>query len=433
MNKKILRLAVPNIISNLTVPLLSSVDTALVGHLEHAYYIGAIAIGGMIFNFIYWGFGFLRMGTTGLTAQAFGEQNETESVRTLYRSLAVAAISGLLLIILQYPLSAFAFRFVDSSPEVITHARTYFHIRIFTAPATLMMYAFTGWFLGMQNARYPLFLTVLVNILNLLLNLYFLQVLSMNVDGVAFGTLISGYAGLFFSLYLLKRKYHNYLRPVRIAEILDLAPLKKFMIVNRDIFIRTLVLISAFAFFTVRSAAGGELILAANAILINLWTVMSYGIDGFAFAAESLVGLSIGARDRNGLKRSIRASFYWGVGLGLLYSVVYGLFSSQILALFTDKTEILQLAVRFMPWTVAAPLLSSFCYIWDGIYIGATASVAMRNAMLISFFGFYLPLYFILEGVLGNHGIWLALTAFMVVRAITLTISYRPAILERVQ
>ena len=432
MNKKLLKLAFPNIITNLTVPLLSSVDTALMGHLEEAYYLGAIAVGGMIFNFIYWGFGFLRMGTTGLTAQAYGKKDDRESVFTLARALTTSIGFSILLIVLKNAIIEVSFLFITSTPEVESFARDYFFIRILAAPATLSLYVFTGWFLGMQNAKYPLILAVITNSVNIIFNLIFVKVYQMNVDGVAMGTVLANYTGLITALALFYVSYKRLLHHFNFKALFDWISFRRFFQIGRDIFIRTLILVFAFSFFTAKSAESGDLILAANSILINLWTIMSYGIDGFAFAAESLIGRYYGAKDIKLLKTAVNYSFLWGTGLGLLFSLVYTLFSVPILKIFTDNQQVIILAIQLMFWTKIAPLISGVCYLWDGVFIGATATSAMRNMMIISLFVFYLPIYYIFREFLGAHALWIALTIFMMSRGILLTFQYPRAILKKI-
>ncbi len=422
MNKQILHLAIPNIISNLSVPLLSVVDTALVGHLPNTWSIGAVAIGSMIFNFVYWGFGFLRMGTTGLTAQALGKEDPIESSLILSRAILVAFIAGILLIFTQTLIAGFSFRLVEASPQVELFARKYFYVRIYAAPATLGLYALTGWFLGMQNARYPMIITVVVNLINVALDAYFVMILKMDAEGVALGTLIAQYLGLILGLFFLFRKYPKFIRRFTFAQVTKKAKLTRFFKLNSDIFIRTLMLIFTFSFFTAKSAEFGDSILAANSILIQLWMVFSFGIDGFAFAAESIVGKFVGAKDTRKLKQAIRLIFIWGTGLGFGFSIVYFLFDQYILALFTNQNDIIQLALQFMGWTIIAPVINSFCYIWDGIYIGATASKAMRNSMILATIGFFIPAYYLGVNWMGNHGMWLAMILFMILRGFSLTL-----------
>lgn len=421
MNKNVLRLAIPNIISNLSVPLLGVVDTALVGHLEEAYYLGALAVGSMIFNFIYWGFGFLRMGTTGLTAQSFGQQDKTESVLILARALGVAFVIGLAIIALQVVIADVSFMLVDASEEVEQYTRIYFFIRIYTAPATLGLYAIEGWFLGMQNARYPMYITVFLNLLNVALDFWFVYGADMHVNGVATGTLIARYAGFILAVGLLLYRYRGWINAYVHEKLLEAASIKKFFLVNRDIFIRTVCLIFTFSFFTAKSAEMGDVILAANTILLQMWMIVSYGIDGFAYAAESLIGKYRGARQQKRLRLAVKYCFMWGMGIGLAGSVIYGLFEQPILKLFTNQEDVIAMAVSVFAWTIAGPAVSSFCYIWDGIFIGATQTAPMRNSMLIATFLVFLPVYFVAVSYIGNHAIWLAMTLFMVARGATLT------------
>jgi len=421
LNRKILNLAIPNIISNLSVPLLGAVDTALVGHLEEAYYLGAIAVGSMIFNFIFWGFGFLRMGTTGLTAQAFGEKNKSDSVMTLARALTVAGIFGILIVLLQAWIADLSFWLVEASPEVERYTRIYFEIRIFTAPATLCLYAINGWFLGMQNARYPMIVTIFLNALNIGLDVFFVYSMGMTVDGVATGTLIARYAGLILAIILLVYKYHDWLSGYVHDLLLEIEAIKKFFSVNRDIFIRTLCLIFTFSFFTAKSAEFGNVVLAANSILLQLWMIVSYGIDGFAYAAESLIGRYTGSNQQKRVNLAVKYCFIWGTGIGVMASAVYAIFDVQIMQIFTNQQDVIDTAMVYFLWTIAGPTVSSFSYIWDGIFIGATATGPMRDSMIIATLVIFLPAYAIGVHYLGNHALWLAMTLFMLARGATLT------------
>lgn len=420
MNRKILRLAIPNIISNLSVPLLGAVDTALVGHLDEVYYLGALAVGSVIFNFIFWGFGFLRMGTTGLTAQEFGRIDRISMMMILARVQFLALLIGLSILLLQVPIAEFSLWMIESTQEVAEHTRIYFDIRIYTAPAVLALYGINGWFLGMQNAKYPMIITIVLNLLNIAFNVSFIYGLGMHVDGVAFGTLISTYLALILAAGLFLKRYREYLSHYKQQALLNIEELKKYFSVNRDIFIRTLCLIFAFSFFTAVSAQQGDLILAANTILLQLWFIVSYGIDGFAFAAESLVGRFKGSMERNKLAKAVWYNIGWGLFLGLIGTLAYALFGNQILYIFTDKPEITAVAKPVLFWTVMAPVVSSFCYIFDGIYIGATETNAMRNTMLLSTFFVFLPAYYLATYLFGQHGLWLAMILFMVTRGAAL-------------
>lgn len=422
INRQIFNLAIPNILSNLSVPVLSAVDTALVGHLPSAIYIGAVAVGGMIFNFVYWGFGFLRMGTTGLTAQAYGKNDSREVGILLQRALFVALAAGLLLILLQYVIASISFALIQATPEVEANARVYFFIRIYAAPATLSLYAIHGWFLGVQNAKFPLIVTVAVNLLNIFFDVLFVLGFGMNSNGVALGTVLAQYLGLGLSVYLLWRHYRAYLRHHSLRRILAVEPLVRFIKVNTDIFIRTLSLIFVFSFFTAQSAELGDVPLAANSILIQLWMFFSYGIDGFAFAAESLTGKFIGAGNRQALVDVVRKIFTFGIGLGLLFTLIYWAGNNFIPLLFTDHKPVLDLIDQLIIWTIIAPLISSVCYIWDGIFIGATATRGLRNAMLICAFLIYLPLHYLLKPHYLAQGMWIALLGFMIARGISLSL-----------
>ena len=419
LNKQILSLAIPNTISNLSVPMLSAVDTALMGRLESEQYLGAIAIGGIIFSFVYWGFGFLRMGVTGLTAQAYGAKDAKESTLILKRAAIVGLLIGLLLIVVQPLIAALSFYLMDAGAEVEQLARSYFHIRIYAAPATLTLHVFHGWFLGMQNAKYPMFLAIVVNLLNLVLNLVFVKVLMMTSDGVALGTVIAQYFGLLCTVGLFLRKYRHLWDGWHLKGVLHLPALKRFFGISGDIFIRTLSVLFCHAFFTSKAAALSDTALAINTILLQFIHILAYGIDGFAFAVESLVGRYKGARQITNLKRSVRYSFWWVLFLSAGFSLVFGLLGTKLLYFFTNKTDLLIGARPYLIWIAIAPPINSVAYIWDGVFIGATASTPMRNSMLASTVVFLFA-YVLLKG-LGNHGLWLALTLFSIARGATLT------------
>ncbi len=426
MNKKILRLAIPNIISNISIPLLSSVDTALVGRLDGIYYLGAIAIGSMIFNFLYWGFGFLRMGTTGLAANAYGEKNNEEMKAVLSRAVLVGLFCSVGILLLQVPILYLAMQIINTTEEVETFASLYFSIRIWDAPAVLALFAIQGWFLGMQNARYPMYIAIFTNLLNIGLNVFFIYGLGMTVDGVALGTVIAQYCGLILALALFFKTYGGKYISTNLSILLIAARLKKFFIVSRDIFIRTMSLIFTYSFFTIQSAALGEEILAINTILLQLWHIMAYGVDGFAYAAESLTGRYTGSGDKKMLKRVVKYLMAWGMGLGIFFSGVYFILDESLLRIFTNNEELIALGMVFFGWTILAPLVNAFCFIWDGVYIGATATGPMRDSMLISTFLIFVPVYYIFVGYIDNHALWLAMISYMVARGATL-LYYAPS------
>lgn len=432
LNKNILRLAVPNIISNLSVPLLGAVDTALVGHLDHVYYLGALAVGSMIFNFIFWGFGFLRMGTTGLTAQEYGRRNRKEIMMTFTRVQAIALGIGFAILLLQKPIIELSLAIIESSDEVANYTRVYYDIRILTAPAVLSLYGIIGWFLGMQNAKYPMLITIVLNVLNIVLNITFIYGFGMHVDGVAYGTLISTYAALALAVFLILKQYNRYFSHFLFSDLLNSAKLKLYFAVNRDIFIRTLCLIFTFSFFTAVSAAYGDNILAANTILLQFWFIVSYGIDGFAYAAESLVGRFKGSGNHNKLKQAVFYSIGWGLFLGLAGTFTYLLIGSQLLHIFTNDPGVIEIAETVLFWTILAPFVSSFCYILDGVFTGATETQPMRNTMVASTFLIFLPAYYAGSTMFGIHGLWLAMILFMITRGVALGLYLPGRILNKV-
>lgn len=415
MNQKILRLAIPSIVSNITVPLLSLVDVAIVGHLGAPAYIGAIAVGGMLFNIIYWVFGFLRMGTGGMTSQAFGRRDLDEVMRVLQRSVGVGLLIALSLIVLQYPIREIAFHFIRTTPEVKALATTYFHICIWGAPAVLGLYGFAGWFIGMQNSRFPMFIAITQNVVNIGASLFFIFVLKMKVEGVALGTLIAQYAGLLMAVGLWRAYYGQLRKRVRWQSCLQREAMLRFFSVNRDIFLRTVCLVAVTTFFTSTGARQGDVVLAVNTLLMQLFTLFSYIMDGFAYAGEALAGLYIGAKNREALVRMIRNLFIWGVGLSAAFTLLYMLGGQTFLGLLTDDEAVISEAGRYFYWVLAIPFMGFAAFLWDGILIGATATKGMLYAMLVASCGFF-GLYAGFSASLGNHALWLAFLVYLFLR-----------------
>ncbi|QGY43313.1 MATE family efflux transporter [Maribellus comscasis] len=430
MNKEILKLAVPNIVSNITVPLLGLIDLALMGHLGSEVYIGAISLGGVIFNFIYWGFGFLRMSTSGFTAQAFGEKNRQESITILIRALLVSASISLLILMLQAPIAWASFKIIGGSDEVETLANEYFRIRVWAAPAALSLFVFNGWFLGMQNARFPMIIAISVNIVNILFSVLFVFGLNMKSAGVALGTALSQYVGLAIAVTLLFKKYKYLLPEISKQGVLNIKILLNFFKVNSDIFIRSFCIILVFTFFTSKSASIDDTILAVNSLLIQLLLFFSFFIDGFAFAGEAMVGKYVGAKEPANLKKVVRLLFVWGIGLAAMFTLIYAPGTNIILNLLTSQTDVIQSAQPFLFWVILIPFTSFASFIWDGIYIGATASKAMRNTLIASTFLVFTPAYFLLNSLLGNHALWLGMILFMLSRGVIQTFLYKKAILK---
>ena len=405
MNKKILQLAIPSIVSNITVPLLGLIDVAIVGHLGSAAYIGAIAVGGMLFNIIYWLFGFLRMGTSGMTSQAFGQRDLKEVTRVLLRAVGVGLFIALCLLLLQYPIRKIAFLLIDATPEVRELATVYFNICVWGAPAVLGFYGFAGWFIGMQNSRFPMFIAITQNVVNIVASLSFVYLLDMKIEGVALGTLIAQYAGLFMASLLWLRYYGRLKIAFRWREIIGKTAMKRFFQVNSDIFFRTLCLVAVTTFFTSTGARQGDVVLAVNTLLMQLFTLFSYIMDGFAYAGEAMTGRYIGARNNTGLQRMIRLLFRWGWGLSLSFTILYMIGGQDFLGLLTNDTTVINAAGSYYYWVLAIPLAGFAAFLWDGILIGATATRLMLYSMLVAsgmFFLIYLSLRGIMQWILWH-------------------------------
>lgn len=425
INNQILKLAIPNIISNITVPLLGMVDIAIAGHLGNEVYIGAIAVAGMIFNFIYWNFGFLRMGTTGLTAQALGARNYRETMKVFVRAFAVGIGISMLIVVLQDYILLLALSVIDGSTEVEVLATDYFYVRIWAAPAALLMYVFNGWFIGMQNTRLPMWVAIVINILNIGFSLFFAISMGMGIRGIALGTVCAQYGGLLMSIVLWNAYYGKLRRYIHIIGSLRLKDMKAFFVVNRDIFLRTLCLITVFTFFTSVSAKMGDTVLAVNTLILQLFTLFSYVMDGFAHAGEALVGRFIGSRNQRMLNSAIRYTNFWGIGFAVLFMIGYALGGDLIIGLMTDSEAVFEILPQYFYWVLLVPIAGYMAFIYDGILVGATATGIMRNAMFISTAVFFI-VYYSLEGVMGNNSLWLAFIIYLFLRGVLqYVISYK--------
>tara|TARA_Y100000588_G_scaffold143711_1_gene157675 strand:- start:23274 stop:24620 length:1347 start_codon:yes stop_codon:yes gene_type:complete len=421
--KKIWILSWPTILSNLTVPLLGAVDTAVMGHLPDASYIGGVAIGSMIFSFIYWGFGFLRMGTVGFVAQAKGSKNLNEVRAVLARALLIGITISLVLIFLQDVIKYFSFMLVVGEVKVEYFAEKYFDIRIWGAPATLANYGLLGWLLGMQYVRMALVIQLFINSLNIFLDLIFVFKFNWGVEGVALATALSQYSGFILGLILILLKLKKIGGKWKRSIIFDKTALSLAVKVNRDIFLRTLALILSWSLVTWTSAGLGTTVLAVNAILMNFQSFLAHGLDGFASATSALVGESLGAGDKKELRRNVIAATIMAVIVAGIYTIVYLIIGNSLVALFTNIDELRDYSSNYLVWIFLSPLISVWAYQLDGIFIGATLSKEMRNAMILS-----ATIYCLCMGILpyeyGNHGIWLSIMLFMVVRALTLIYYY---------
>jgi multidrug resistance protein, MATE family len=427
MNEKILRIAVPSVISNITVPLLGLVDIAIAGHLGSTAYIGAIAVGSMLFDMIYWAFGFLRMGTSGMTSQPLGRRDFPEISRTLIRSLGVGLFIGLLILVLQRPIEYVAFYFISPSPEVHHWASVYFRICIWGAPAVLCLYGFNGWFIGMQNSRIPMFVAVVQNIANIIFSLCFVYIFGMEVDGVAWGMLIAQYIGIFLSIGCFMWFYLRHLPTVSIKGCFRKDKMRTFFFVNRDIFLRTLCLLGVTLFFTSVGARQGDVMLAVNTLLMQLFTLFSYLLDGFSNAGEALTGKYVGAGNVEMLHRFIRKLFKWGVCIALFFTVVYLFGGHFLLRILTNNTQVIAASEPYFFWTLLIPLASFVAFLWDGIFIGATATRYMLYAVLLASVMFFV-IYFCFRGMLGNHALWLAFDSYLFLRGVLQTMFRHSAI-----
>ena len=443
MNRKILNLAIPNIITNITVPLLGMVDTAIVGHLSETH-LGAVAIGTQIFNLIYWNFGFLRMGTSGFTAQAYGSRRLDEAVRVFLRAFAIAIAIAILLLILQIPLARLSAVIFNGSNDVINLALSYFYIRIWAAPATLSLYAIKGWFIGMQNSRLPMWMAIFINIVNIACSLLFVIVLGWDIKGVALGTVIAQYSGMAVGLWFVVARYGKIFRKRLsssfIRQTLHWNEMKQFFRVNGDIFLRTICLAAVFTFITSESGRISDRILAVDALLLQFFTLFSYIMDGFAYAGESLVGRYIGAGNRRSLISAVRHLLAWGMALTVLFTLLYAAFGESILTIFSDKEHIIEATKPYLFWTLVIPVCGFAAFLFDGIFIGATASRTMRDTMFIATAAFFLAYYglrtFFSSSANGqeqllNNILWTAFMIYLLLRGVGLALMLRRSVYSK--
>ncbi len=433
MNREILKLAIPNIISNITVPLLGLVDMILMGHLSSPVYIGAIALGGTIFSVMYSFFSFLRAGTTGFTAQAYGSKDTSEISYSLYRSITIAILASLLLLALQHPISKLSLTLLDGSDEVKQLAITYFFVRIWAAPANMLLYCLNGWFIGMQNTKIPMTIAIVINVLNIIFSIFFVVVMGQDVVGVALGTVIAQYCGLATALVFLFVKYKSVFTKIEMSILFDISKMKRFFKVNTDLMIRSILLVFTIAFFTNQSAKLGDNILSVNMILLQFFYIFSYFTDGFAYAGEALVGKFIGSRDSDSLNIVVKQLFKWGMFISVPFAILYAIFPTPFVKLISDNPEIIQQVQPYYIYMAIIPVITFAAFLWDGIYIGATASKAIRNTMIVSSVIVFLPLWYILVPHFGNHGLWIAFLGFMIARGITMTISAKKNILQAIK
>ncbi len=426
-------MAWPIILANITVPLLGAVDTAVVGHLPEPYYIGAVAIGAMLFNYIYHLFNCLRMGTTGPTAQARGAGDHAEVRAMIVRALLLAGVIGGVIVVLQLPIIRFAFWVINASAQVEHYAREYFLIRVWSMPAVLGSYAIIGWFYGLRNVRTPLLIQVFVNVLNIVLALVFVFVFHWDVPGVAAASLIAEYAGFLLGLYSVRRALrelpHENASGKR-TKLLDPVQLRRMVTINGDIVLRTVCVVSVLGFFMAKSAELGDVQLAANQVLHHFLVFTSYALDGVAHAAETILGESVGRRDRDAFMRDRRVVFIWSGVVGLINMAIYAVAGHAIIALMTSIPEVRAAAASYLWWPVLMPLVSVWAYTYDGVYLAATRTRIMRNTVIASFVLFLVLLYTLMP-LLGNAALWIAVGGFLLGRGVLLHVFY-PRVLRTI-
>ncbi|PLW94920.1 MAG: MATE family efflux transporter [Marinilabiliales bacterium] len=427
LKQNILRLAVPNIIANISVPLLSLADAAVLGHLPSEIHLAAVALGGIVFNFILWGLGFLRMSTTGLTAQEFGRKSDRGMALSFYRPAIIACAFGFIVLLLQDPIGYIGFNFMEAEESLKVLAYDYYKVRIYAVPAALMNFVIAGWLLGMQDSKRAMVLVIVENSVNIGLNIFFVVFMDMKAEGVALGTVIARWIGTLLGLILMFSAYKKRLRwPGRTA-LLQRTELKKLFSVNLNIFIRTMSLIAVFTWFTYASALKSTATLAVNTLLLQFFMIFSFFMDGFAFAAESLAGRFYGAGQFKALGLTLRTIFKWGIVLSIGFSIAYLLGGDFILSVLTSNEKLIVEAKDYLFFVIAIPIISFAAFLWDGVYTGLTATARMRNIMLISAFAFFFPVYFLLEYFQIEYYLWIAFLSFFIARSVGMT-AFRPKI-----
>ena len=432
MHKEILSLAIPSIVTNITVPLLGLVDVAIVGHMGDASYIGAIAVGTMMMNVICWLFGFLRMGTSGMTSQAYGRGDSKEAATILFQAIALGAAIGILFVLFQPLLLRLFLFFMRPSDEIRAFASVYFHVCVFGLPAALVMYGLTGWFIGMQDTRTPMTVSIFQNIVNIMTSLLLVYVFGMKVEGVALGTLTAQYSGLLLALYILRRKYASHyqllfspftLKPGDYSSFSYKHTLNRFFRVNRDIFLRTLFLVAVNAAFTSVGSRQGDVILAVNTLLFQFFTLYSYIMDGFAYAGEAICGKYYGAGNAPSFHACIRRLFAWGVIMTVVYTAAYYFGANDILHVLSNEQTVIEASEPYLLWVALIPVAGMGAFIWDGVFIGITDSRGMLLSCFVAaiVFAIMLSLFFT---TMGNHALWLALLSYLLARGVMQTILF---------
>ncbi len=421
-HKRVLGVAIPIVLANATIPILGAVDTAVVGQLGLAVPIGAVGIGAIIITAIYWLFGFLRMGTTGLTAQAIGSGDKPETSALLVRGIIIGLVAGLILITAQIPVFLGALQLSPASMEVESLAQKYLQIRVYSAPAAIALFGITGWLIAKEKTREVLLLQLALNGINIILDLVFVLKLGWGVEGVAIATLIAEWSGLIFGFWLAREGFNNgYWK--NWVQIFDRVRLLQMAKVNGDIMIRSILLEIGFVSFLFLGSSFDDATLAANQVLIQFLNITAYALDGFAFAAEALVGQALGAKNRPLFRRAVVLTSQWGLGSVILMALAFFVFGNSIINVMTTAEDVRAVSYEYLPWMVAAPLAGVAAWMLDGIFIGATRTADMRNMMFISFCIYLIALALLLPSY-GNHGLWASLIIFSIARGVTLGFKY---------
>ena len=436
LNSQILRLAIPSILANITIPLVGVVDTAIVGHIANATYIGGIAIGTMLFDLLYWNFGFLRVGTSGMTAQAYGRGDRVECARLLGQSVSIALIGAILLWVIQWLFVTAVLAIVPCSAEVASFAREYFCVRIWAAPATLSLMAFKGWFIGMQDTVSPMITDIVVNVVNMVVSYILAVYTPMGAMGVAYGTVVAQLTGLLLALILCLVKYRIIVQEVwkilsdKAIRLLGDQEMKRFMSLNGNLFIRSLCFMVVYVGFTSLASKYGDVELAVSTIMMKLFMLFSYFVDGFAYAGEALVGKEFGYRKSDignrvsSISRVVRLLFAWSLGVGVLFTIIFAVWSGDFYRAMTSDTTVLSRLADYTGWLIAMPIVSTLAFMWDGVYAGATAGKQIRNAMIYAASGFVLC-YVTTYWCLGIQGLYIAYFAHLVARVLYLTLAWK--------
>ena len=430
-DRQILQIALPSIVSNITVPLLGMIDVAIVGHMGSPVYIGAVAVGSMIFNLVYWLFGFLRMGSSGLTAQALGRRDLTEVTRLLVRSVTIAIGIALLFIVFQVPMKWLMFWLIGPTADVTPYASAYFNNVIWGAPAMLGLYSLMGWYIGMQNTRIPMIISIGQNIVNILASLTLVYGFGMKIEGVAMGTVIAQYAGFIVALGLLFRYYGRLRRHLVLKGTFVREAMGRFFNVNRDIFLRTLCLVAVNLYFTSAGARSGAVILSVNTVMMQLYLFFSYFMDGFAYAGEALGGKTFGAKNATAFHETLRRLWMWTLIVTTAYTLLYVCCGEWMIGILTDEPQVIEASQAYLWWVWLIPATGCVAFIWDGIFIGITATRGMLVSSFLSallFFGVYEAT----RGIIGNHGLWLAMVVYLLMRGVLQTIWYRLRIINEI-